>query len=89
MSIQIQILSVLYHHVKLHDWLVIMSRYSPVPLNHFWFAFYTFIVCMGTLYNNSIIIFMFVDIDLYNTVYMNMWETFGTYIMYTSIYIYI
>ena len=25
-----------------------VSRYSPVPLNHCWFAFSTFIVCMDT-----------------------------------------
>ena len=30
-------------------WFIRVQVYSPVPLNHFWFAFYAFIVSMGTL----------------------------------------
>ena len=36
-----------------------VSRYSPVPLNHLWFAFYTFIVCMGTLIITLLIIIIY------------------------------
>ena len=42
-----------------------VSRYSPVPLNHCWFAFSTFIVCMGTEFTITYSVYIERHMELY------------------------